>query len=457
MDTRAGADARRHLAGAAGRRLRRRAAARAARPRARARPVAVGAAATASAAIGFAVLQFLLGVDAPVSLLLVREILMTIVLNTLLALPVYLVCRRVLAPVPPRRPAPPPAPRLHHRRPEPAQPLLDAGAARRSPPADHAAARGARRHARRPRLRALRGHLLPPLVPAGPDRRRLRQPGAREPRAQGQDRGAARQHRRPQRPDAGQDARRAGRPDPADLGARGRAAAAEPTASRSRRPRAGAWRPRASCARSSACCAPTGAVDQAREAPAARAARRRLAAPSRADRPDPRRRARAALALPAARPGDRLEPRTIHRRVVQGIADQPSANVTIKTDVPPPPSTTCSSTARTSRASWSRRSTCATTRTRPWARSCSARCARSRRASSSAALPRGDAGHADRQGRDRGDLRRLPARDDGLTRVIVNSLGNRDDTRRTTRADPIQGRQLRLTLDLGSSAPPTTR
>jgi rod shape-determining protein MreD len=60
-------------------------------------PVAVGAAATAVAAIGFAVLQFLLGVDAPVSLLLVRQILMTIVLNTLLAMPVYLACRRVLA------------------------------------------------------------------------------------------------------------------------------------------------------------------------------------------------------------------------------------------------------------------------------------------------------------------------------------------------------------------------
>jgi len=61
-------------------------------------PVAVGAAATAIAAIGFSVLQFLLGVDAPVSLLLVRQILMTIVLNTLLALPIYVACRRVLAP-----------------------------------------------------------------------------------------------------------------------------------------------------------------------------------------------------------------------------------------------------------------------------------------------------------------------------------------------------------------------
>ena len=61
-------------------------------------PVIVGAAATALAAVGFSLLQFLLGVDAPVSLELLRAILMTIVLNTLLALPVYAVCRRVLLP-----------------------------------------------------------------------------------------------------------------------------------------------------------------------------------------------------------------------------------------------------------------------------------------------------------------------------------------------------------------------
>jgi rod shape-determining protein MreD len=61
-------------------------------------PVAVGAAATAVATVGFSLLQFLLGVDAPVSLSLLRTIVMTIVLNTLLALPVYAVCRRVLLP-----------------------------------------------------------------------------------------------------------------------------------------------------------------------------------------------------------------------------------------------------------------------------------------------------------------------------------------------------------------------
>jgi rod shape-determining protein MreD len=61
-------------------------------------PVAVGAAATALAAIGLTVLQFLLGVEAPVSFEVVRQILMTIVLNTLLALPVYALIRRVLLP-----------------------------------------------------------------------------------------------------------------------------------------------------------------------------------------------------------------------------------------------------------------------------------------------------------------------------------------------------------------------
>jgi len=61
-------------------------------------PVAVGAAATAVAALSVTLLQFLLGLEAPVSGQVVRQILMTIVINTLLALPVYAICRRVLLP-----------------------------------------------------------------------------------------------------------------------------------------------------------------------------------------------------------------------------------------------------------------------------------------------------------------------------------------------------------------------
>ncbi len=61
-------------------------------------PMAVGAAATAAATVGFAVLTFMLGIDAPVSLLLVRQILITVVVNTLLALPVFALVRRILDP-----------------------------------------------------------------------------------------------------------------------------------------------------------------------------------------------------------------------------------------------------------------------------------------------------------------------------------------------------------------------
>ncbi len=59
-------------------------------------PMAVGAAAAAIATFGFAVLQFLLGVDVPISLLLLRDILLGIVLGTLLALPVHATVRRIL-------------------------------------------------------------------------------------------------------------------------------------------------------------------------------------------------------------------------------------------------------------------------------------------------------------------------------------------------------------------------
>jgi rod shape-determining protein MreD len=59
-------------------------------------PMAVGAAAAATATFGFAVLQFLLGADVPISVLLLRDILVGIVLGTLLALPVHAIVRRTL-------------------------------------------------------------------------------------------------------------------------------------------------------------------------------------------------------------------------------------------------------------------------------------------------------------------------------------------------------------------------
>jgi rod shape-determining protein MreD len=59
-------------------------------------PLAVGAAATACATAGFSLMQFMLGVRAPVSWLLLRQIVVTILIGTLLALPIYALVRRVM-------------------------------------------------------------------------------------------------------------------------------------------------------------------------------------------------------------------------------------------------------------------------------------------------------------------------------------------------------------------------
>jgi rod shape-determining protein MreD len=67
-------------------------------------PLAVGAAATTVAGVGFSLIEFLLGVNAPVSALLVRQILATILLNTLIALPVHALVRSWLLPALPEDP-----------------------------------------------------------------------------------------------------------------------------------------------------------------------------------------------------------------------------------------------------------------------------------------------------------------------------------------------------------------
>jgi len=67
-------------------------------------PLAVGAFAAAFAGLGMAVIQFLLGVDAPVSVLLLQQIFIVVLVDTLLALPVYALVRRILRPVLPEDP-----------------------------------------------------------------------------------------------------------------------------------------------------------------------------------------------------------------------------------------------------------------------------------------------------------------------------------------------------------------
>ena len=67
-------------------------------------PLAVGAAATAAAMIGYSLMQFLLGVERAGQLPAGREILATVLLNGVIATPVYAIVRRVLLPALPEDP-----------------------------------------------------------------------------------------------------------------------------------------------------------------------------------------------------------------------------------------------------------------------------------------------------------------------------------------------------------------
>lgn len=67
-------------------------------------PLALGAAVTAFAGLGMALIQFLLGVNAPVSLLLFQQIFITVLVNSLIALPVFAIVRRLIRPVLPDDP-----------------------------------------------------------------------------------------------------------------------------------------------------------------------------------------------------------------------------------------------------------------------------------------------------------------------------------------------------------------
>jgi rod shape-determining protein MreD len=59
-------------------------------------PLVVGALASAASMIGYSLVEFLLGVDAPVSLDLLRQIVLGVVVNTVVALPVWALVRRSL-------------------------------------------------------------------------------------------------------------------------------------------------------------------------------------------------------------------------------------------------------------------------------------------------------------------------------------------------------------------------
>src|SRR6476659_3859187 len=65
-------------------------------PQAALTPLLVGAAASAVALVGYSLMEFMLGVDAPVSFELVRQIVLGVVVNTIVALPMWALVRRCL-------------------------------------------------------------------------------------------------------------------------------------------------------------------------------------------------------------------------------------------------------------------------------------------------------------------------------------------------------------------------
>jgi rod shape-determining protein MreD len=73
-------------------------------PQAALAPLLVGAAAAATSLVGYTLIEFLLGVDAPVSVDLLRQTVLGIVVDAIVALPVWALVRRVLEPALPDDP-----------------------------------------------------------------------------------------------------------------------------------------------------------------------------------------------------------------------------------------------------------------------------------------------------------------------------------------------------------------
>ncbi len=67
-------------------------------PQATLTPLLVGAAAAAAATVGYSLMEFMLGVDAPVSLELLRQIVLGVLVDTIVALPMWAIVRRSLEP-----------------------------------------------------------------------------------------------------------------------------------------------------------------------------------------------------------------------------------------------------------------------------------------------------------------------------------------------------------------------
>jgi rod shape-determining protein MreD len=67
-------------------------------PQAALTPLLVGAAAAAASMVGYSLMEFMLGVDAPVSFELLRQIVLGVVVDSIVALPVWALVRRWVEP-----------------------------------------------------------------------------------------------------------------------------------------------------------------------------------------------------------------------------------------------------------------------------------------------------------------------------------------------------------------------
>ena len=67
-------------------------------PQAAITPLLVGASATAVSLVGYSLMEFMLGVDAPVSFELLRQIVLGVIVDAIVALPVWALVRRCLEP-----------------------------------------------------------------------------------------------------------------------------------------------------------------------------------------------------------------------------------------------------------------------------------------------------------------------------------------------------------------------
>jgi penicillin-binding protein 2 len=144
-----------------------------------------------------------------------------------------------------------------------------------------------------------------------------------------------------------------------------------------------------------------------------------------------------------------LTPRTIHRRVVEGIAEAPYSNVTIKTDVPAPAFNYLKERQEEFPGVVVEK---LYLRSYPH-KTLGAQLFGTLREISGDELSKKryrDVSAGTRIGKDGIEERydRYLRGTDGYTRVVINALGDRDDRRAVTRREPKQGQRLRLTLDL---------